>query len=41
MPNHKFESINDLEAELKALIDSYERDGFSINVLKETHKRWK
>ena len=41
MQKHKFESVSDLEAELKALIDSYERDGFGINVLKETHKEWK
>ena len=38
MQRYKNKSIGDLEIEKHNLIDLYERDRFTINVMKETYK---
>ena len=41
MQRYNYKLIGDLEIELYNLINSYERDGLTINVMKETYKEWK
>ena len=38
MQRYNYKSISELEIELRNLIKSYESDGFTINVMKETYR---
>ena len=40
MARKNLKSIKDLEIDLQTIIHSYERDGFNINIMKETYKEW-